>query len=284
MEGKICFVTGATSGIGLAVATALAQKGAAVVVGGRNSQKCEHICTKIKNITNNAKVDYLVADLSSQKEIRGLADQFNNKYDRLDVLVNNAGAKFTSRLTTVDGNEMTFALNHLSYFLLTQSLLPHLHASSSARIINVASEAHHGAKIDFNDLQNENHYIGKKAYNQSKLANILFTYELSRRLNGSSVTVNAMAPGGVITNFCFNNGWVSWLKHVGAHLLARNLIGPKTAAETIVYLATSDEVRSVSGQYFFEKKMLKSSLASYDKDSAEKLWGISRELTTKAFK
>jgi NAD(P)-dependent dehydrogenase (short-subunit alcohol dehydrogenase family) len=284
MEGKICFVTGATSGIGLAVATALAHKRAAVVVGGRNPQKCEYICAKIRTVTNNAKIDYLIADLSSQKEVRRLADHFNNKYDRLDVLVNNAGAKFASRVTTVDGNEMTFALNHLSYFLLTQLLLPRLHASSSARIINVASEAHHGAKIDFKDLQNENNYIGKKAYNQSKLANVLFTYELSRRLNGSSVTVNAMAPGGVITNFCRNNGWVSWLKHVGAHILARNLIGPKTAAETIVYLATSDEVQSVSGKYFFEKKTITSSLVSYDKDSANKLWEISMELTRKAFK
>ena len=284
MDGKICLVTGATSGIGLAVATALAKLGAIVIIVGRNPQKCEHTCIKIKTIKNNAMVDYLVVDLSSQAEIRGLANHFNNKYDRLDVLVNNAGAKFVSRSTTVDDYEMTFALNHLGYFLLTQLLLPRLHASGDARIINVASGGHAGAKINFNDLQNENNYFGKKAYNQSKLANILFTYELSKRLNGSDVAVNAMNPGGVITNFCRNNGWVSWLKHVGAHILAGNLIGPKKAAETIVYLAASDEIRGVSGKYFFEKKPINSSTVSYDKLCAKRLWDISMELTAKTLK
>jgi NAD(P)-dependent dehydrogenase (short-subunit alcohol dehydrogenase family) len=281
MDEKICLITGATSGIGLAAATALARKGAVVIIGGRNSQKCKHVCKNLKNTTNNVMVDYLVADLSSQKQIGELVDNFKKKYDRLDVLVNNAGAKFVSRTITVDGYEMTFALNHLGSFLLTRLLLPCLRASNDARIINVASGAHNGAKIDFNDLQNEKNYIGKRVYGESKLANILFTYKLARHLNESSVTVNAMTPGGVITNFCRNNGWMSWLKHVGAHLLARNLKGPKTAAETIIYLATSDEVRGVSGKYFFEKKTIDSSLASYDKDNAEKLWDISMELTKK---
>jgi NAD(P)-dependent dehydrogenase (short-subunit alcohol dehydrogenase family) len=282
MDGKVCLITGATSGIGIAAATALVRKGAAVIIGGRNSQKCKHVCKKLRNTTNNAMVDYLVADLSSQEQIRELADNFKKKYDRLDVLVNNAGAKFVSRTITVDGYEMTFALNHLSYFLLTRLLLPRLHTGSDARIINVASGAHYGARIDFNDLQNENNYIGKRVYGESKLANILFTYELARRLNESSVTVNAMTPGGVITNFCRNNGWVSWLKHVGAHLLARNLKRPKTAAETIIYLATSDKVRGVSGKYFFEKKTIDSSSASYNKDNAKKLWDVSMELTMKS--
>lgn len=279
MNGKISMVTGGTSGIGQATASALARLGARVIVVGRNPVKCDRVCGRIKAETGNGEVESIVADLSSQNDIRELAAQFKSKFDRLDVLVNNAGAKFVKRLMTVDGYEMTFALNHLAYFHLTQLLLEDLQASGNARIINVASGAHGGSEIDFDDLQNEKHYIGKRAYNQSKLANILFTYELSRRLEGKRVTVNAMAPGGVITNFCRNNGWISWAKHVTAHILARNLIGPQKAAETIVYLATSPDVKSVTGKYFFDKKQVASSAVSYNKDSAKKLWDLSLAIT-----
>ena len=279
-DEKICLVTGATSGIGLATARGLAEKGFTTIFVGRNLKKCERVCHKIISSTGNSKISYFVADLSSQKDIRQLADQFQSRFGKLDVLVNNAGAKFVSRDTTVDGYEMTFALNHLGYFLLTHLLIDHLKACGSARIINVSSGAHGGAMIDFEDVQNEQNYIGKRAYGQSKLANLLFTYELARRLDGTGVTVNAMAPGGVITNFCRNNGWVSWAKHVTAHILARNLIGPQKAAETIIYLATSPEVEGVSGKYFFEKKPIPSSTASYDMESAKRLWGISEAMTS----
>ena len=275
MSGKICLITGATSGIGLATARALAGMGATVIGVGRNPVKCERVCRMLKAATGNTAVEFMVADLSSQDDIRQLADRFKNKFDRLDVLVNNAGAKFVKRLKTVDGYEMTFALNHLAYFLLTHLLTAHLQVSGNARVINVASGAHGGAFIDFDDLQNEKQYIGKKAYNQSKLANILFTYELSRRLDGKGVAVNTMAPGGVITNFCRNNGWISWAKHVTAHILARNLIGPEKAAETIVYLAASPEVEGISGQYYFDKMPIQSSPASYDEECAKTLWDVS---------
>ncbi len=209
-------VTGATSGIGAATALALAKQGATAIVVGRSQIKCEKTVSKIKANTGNPLIDYLLADLSSQKDIRQLSEQVKSRHNRLDVLINNAGAKFVSRMETVDGCEMFFALNHLAYFLLTNLLLDLL-KESEARIINVSSGAHGGCPgISFDDLQGEKGYIGKQAYAQSKLANILFTYELSMRLEGTGVSVNALHPGGVATNFCRNNGWVSWLKHITA--------------------------------------------------------------------
>ena len=279
MAGKICMITGATSGIGFATATALAAKGATTIIVGRNPQKCINACNKIRSVTGNDEVESLVADLSSQKDIRRIAGQFAKGFDRLDVLVNNAGAKFVKRYTTSDGYEMTFALNHLAYFLLTKLMLDHLHASGNARIINVSSGSHSGMVIDFSDLQCKKEYIGKIAYGRSKLANLLFTYELDRRLKGSKISVNAMAPGGVITNFCKNNGWISWGKHVVAHILARNLIGPQTASDTIVYLSTSSEVEGVSGKYYYKRMAIESSPDSYDESCAKLLWDISNKLT-----
>jgi len=280
MAGKICIVTGATSGIGEATARGLAQHGATVIVVGRNPQKGADTVNKIKSKTGNSAVKFMHADLSSQKDIRRLTEQFKSNYQQLDVLVNNAGGKFLSRQETVDGYEMTFALNHLAYFLLTNLLIDPLKASGKARIINVSSGAHSGcSKINFDDLQFKKGYIGKKAYEHSKLANILFTYELARRLQGTGITVNAVHPGGVITNFCKNNGWVSWAKHVTAHLIARNLVGPTEGAKTSVYLATSSDVEGVSGKYFSNLKAIRSSHASYDEDAARRLWDVSLELT-----
>ena len=280
MSGKICMVTGATSGIGEATAFALAKQGADVVVVGRNPRKGADTVSKIKSKTGNSSVKFMLADLSSQKDIHRLAEQFKSNYQRLDVLVNNAGGKFLSRQETVDGYEMTFALNHLAYFMLTNLLFVPLKASGKARIINVSSGAHSGClKINFDDLQFKKGYIGKKAYEHSKLANILFTYELARRLKGTGIIVNAVHPGGVITNFCKNNGWVSWAKHVVAHLLARNLVGPTEGAKTSVYLATSPDVEGVSGRYFSNLKETHSSNASYDEDAARRLWDASLELT-----
>lgn len=273
-------VTGATSGIGKATALALAQQGATTIVVGRNQKRCRQTINRIKNKTGNSLVEYLLVDLSSQRDIRQLSDQFKKKYQHLDVLINNAGAKILSRQVTVDGYEMTFALNHLAYFLLTNLFLDLLKKSGKARIINVSSGAHGGCSgIKYDDLQSEKGYIGKQAYAQSKLANVLFTYELSRRLEGTGVTVNALTPGGVATNFCKNNGWISWLKHVTAHLKARDLIGPKEGAKTSVYLAISPEVEGVTGKYFSNQKPVRSSDASYDKEAAERLWNVSLELT-----
>ncbi len=280
MQGKICMVTGATSGIGAATSLALARQGATTIVVGRDQRKSRQTVEKIRAVTGNSSVDCLVADLSSQKDIHELAEQFKKRHDRLDVLVNNAGAKIVSRQVTVDGYEMSFALNHLAYFLLTNLLLDPLKNAGKARIINVSSGAHGGCSgMDFDDLQGEKGYIGKKAYAQSKLANILFSYELSRRLEGTGITVNALAPPGAATNFCKNNGWISWLKHVTAHVLARDLAGPAEAAKTSIYLATSPEVEGVTGKYFIDKKPVRSSDASYDKEAAGRLWNVSLELT-----
>ena len=278
---KICLITGATSGIGRAAAQGIATLGFTTVVVGRARKKCDRVCRQLIAQTGNPNIKYMLADLSVQGDIHRLADQFQDRFDRLDILINNAGAKFLTRMTTVDGIEMTFGLNHLSYFLFTRRLIGCLKDTGNARIINVSSGSHIGAKIDFDDLQNENKYIGQEAYIQSKLANLLFTYELARRLQGTGITVNAMAPGAVFTNYSRNNGWISWAKHVTYHVLAGNLIGPRKAAETILYLATSTDVAGITGKYFFEMQPTVSSPASYDEADAQRLWEISKKLTCK---
>jgi len=231
-------------------------------------------------VTGNSSVDYIVADLSSFKDIHDLSEELKTRIPHLDVLINNVGARFVKRQVTVDGYEMTFSLNYLGHFLLTHLLLDLLEKSKSARIINVASSAHGGcSNISFDDLQSQTEYNGKHAYAQSKLANILFTYELSRRLAGKEISVNALHPGGVATNFSRNNGWISWLKHVTAHLLARNLVGPAEGAKTINYLATSPDVEGISGKYFYNMEPVGSSKASYDEEAARQLWDVSLQLT-----
>lgn len=280
MAGKICLVTGATSGIGKATSIGLARRGAAVIVAGRNRHKCERTVNRIKLATGNGRVEYLVADLCNQKEIRFLAEQVHDRYPHLDVLINNAGAKFASRRQTADGYEMSFALNHLSGFMLTHLLLDLLKKNDNARIINVTSGAHKTCPgVRFDDLQGEKSYYGKHAYSQSKLASILFTYALAGRLQGTGITVNAVHPGGAATGFCKNNGMAGWLKHILAHIMAGNLITAATAARTILHLAASPEVQGVSGKYFVKQKPVPSSPASYDMDAAERLWAISIELT-----
>ena len=174
---------------------------------------------------------------------------------------------------------MTFALNHLAYFHMTLCLMDVLMNAEKARIISVSSGAHSGQTFDFNNLQNEGDFIGKIAYGQSKLANILFTYELARKLKGTQITVNALHPGGVATNFCRNNGIISWGKHILAHTLARNLVSPQEGAKTSVYLAVSKEVEGISGQYFVKNKQVQSSVASHDENIAQKLWQVSLQLT-----
>jgi retinol dehydrogenase-12 len=276
MYGKTCMVTGATSGIGAVTAQALAQQGATVIVVGRSPDKCTATVNQIKDQTGNPAVEFMVADLSAQKEIRQLAHQFKSRHQRLDVLVNNAGAIFLRRQETVDGLEMTFALNHLSYFLLTNLLLDTIKASAPARIVNVSSRAHRGAQIHFDDLQGRSSYSGQRAYGQSKLANVLFTYELARRLEGAGITVNALHPGVVASNFAMNNGSIVSLFMRLFHWIA---ISPEKGAQTSIYLATSPDVEGVTGKYFVDKKAVPSSPASYDQADAKRLWQVSAELT-----
>ena len=276
MSGKICLVTGATNGIGKAAAQTLAQMGATVVIVGRNPPKTTQLVDEIRAASGNPNVDSLLADLSSQQEIRRLAEEFTSRYPHLHVLLNNAGGTFATRQLSVDGIEMTFALNHLAYFLLTNLLLNRLKASAPARIINVSSGAHSGGEIEFDNLQGERSYSSFEPYANSKLANILFTAELARHLEGTGVTVNALHPGLVNTGFGKNNpGFL--MKIVGAiiPLIARP---PEKGAETSIYLASSPEVQGKSGKYFVDCKETRPASQATDLAVARKLWDVSAEL------
>jgi retinol dehydrogenase 14 len=273
---KVCLITGATSGIGKATALGLANMGAKVVMVGRDRGRGEDALAEIKEKSANASVDLMLADVSSQEEIRRLADEFKEAYARLDVLVNNAGVFRSERITTADGIETTFAVNHLAYFSLTNLLLDALKASAPSRIVNVSSGDHSNGTIDFDDLQGEKGYKGAKAYSQSKLANVLFTYELARRLQGTGVTANCLHPGVVGTNF--GNG-VSGVFGFMVRALRPLMKSPEKGAETSIYLASSPEVEGLSGRYFVKKVEARSSDVSYDEWTARRLWEVSAELT-----
>ena len=275
IQRKTVLVTGATNGIGLVTALELARMGAHVTIISRNASKCALVAEEIKSKTGN-QVEFIAEDLSTLAGIKRAANQFSEHHKILDVLVNNAGGLYLKRSVTPDGFEMTFALNHLNYFLLSNLLLPNLKASSSARVVNVASGSHMGEKIDFDDLQSEKHYAGFRAYGQSKLANILFTYELARRLEGSGVTVNVLHPGYVDTGIPLNNGILGIIAKLYASLFAQT---PEEGARTSIYLASSPEVQGVSGKYFVNCTSVESSPEIYDKLAAEKLWQISQKLT-----
>jgi NAD(P)-dependent dehydrogenase (short-subunit alcohol dehydrogenase family) len=275
---KICLVTGATSGLGRATADAFARRGYLTLLVGRNRARCIDASTGIRSRYPDACVEYLVADLSCMQQSRELGRHLREKYNCLDVLVNNAGARFNRRHETREGLEMTIALNHLAYFYLTRSVLPLLQRSQDARIINVTSGAHRRAEIDFDDLQGERKYSGKSAYNQSKLANILFTYELSRRLDGRSISVNAFNPGGMATRFARNNGTLLWLRHIAAQIWMKDLRPVAVCAEDILYLATAPDLRKVTGKYFDGRKMVPSSDKSYDTRDAMRLWQLSEKI------
>jgi NAD(P)-dependent dehydrogenase (short-subunit alcohol dehydrogenase family) len=272
MNGKICLVTGATNGIGKATAQALAQLGAAVVIVGRSAPRTAQVVEEIRAASGNENVDSLLADLSSQQEVRRLANEFKSKYSHLHVLINNAGGFFMRRQLSVDGIEMTFALNHLASFLLTNLLLNTIKVSAPARIINVSSDAHTSGKIDFDNLQGERRY-SPGAYGNSKLANILFTIELARRLEGTRVTANALHPGLVATGFAQNNGRViATLVRLFMPLVARS---PEKGAETPIYLASSPSVEGITGKYFHDSHMIPPAPQATDMVVARKLWDVS---------
>jgi NAD(P)-dependent dehydrogenase (short-subunit alcohol dehydrogenase family) len=284
INGKIILVTGATTGIGEWTANKLAAQGAQVVIHGRNQERCTAAVERIRGQSGNSAVESLAADLSSQAEVRRLAQEFCLRYPRLDVLVNNAGAFFLRRHYSVDGIEMTLAVNHFSYFLLTLELLDVLKASAPARIVNVASNSHWRQRLNFEHLDGGWFYQGWKAYGQSKLANILFTYELAHCLENEAaparVTVNALHPGFVATNIGKNNGLLAqWFVPV----FQRNALTPEQGAETSIYLASSPEVEGVSAKYFVDKREVPSSPESYDREAAAQLWQVSEELTGKVY-
>jgi len=276
MEGKLCMVTGATSGIGFCTALELASMGASVVIIGRNEAKCQATVDRIRNECSSSSVSFYVADLSSQAQIRQLSQKFHEQFDHLDVLVNNAGGFFLFRKLSAEGIEMTFALNHLAYFLLTGLLIDMLRISPAARVINVSSGSHWNKKLDFKDIQMAKFYDPIQAYGRSKLANILFTNELSRRLAGTRITANSMTPGIVATDI--------WKK---VHPLLTpilfpviKLLGntPEEGAQTSIYLTTSPDVSGISGKYFVDMREVKPDPTTYNAQIAHQLWQKSAEL------
>jgi len=280
LESKIIMVTGATSGIGKVTADALVGMGATVILVGRNPQKMNDVVAELRQKhQTHQRVDSMLADLSSLSEIRALSETVHQRYDQLDVLVNNAGGMFMKRMESPDGIELTFALNHLSYFYLTNLLLGLIKNSESGRIVNVASKAHMGASLDFEDLELKKGYSGFKAYGRSKLANILFTKELARRLEDTVVTVNALHPGFVATNFGKgNNGWFYKLV---MPLFTLAAISPEEGAETSIYLASSPDITGKSGLYFEQKKAVNPSAQALDLKTAARLWEVSAEMVAK---
>lgn len=281
MQNKVVLVTGATNGIGEVAARELAAMGAEVVIVSRNAKRCEESVARIRQATDNDKVSYISGDLSLMSEVRDVASQFLAKHDRLDVLLNNAGAFFNDRKVTTEGYEMTFALNHLNYFLLTHLLLDTLKKTANetgdVRVVNVSSDAHRGGSLKFDDLNKEKSFSGFGAYSDSKLMNVVFTYELARRLEGTGISTNALHPGFVQTGFGKNNNQlIATLVGAVQALFAKS---PDQGAETSVYLASSPELRGVTGRYYSNKKAVKSNARSYDEASWRRLWEISEELT-----
>jgi NAD(P)-dependent dehydrogenase (short-subunit alcohol dehydrogenase family) len=277
MQGKICMVTGATSGIGKETALGLAQMGATVVIIGRDRARGEAAQSEIKTKSGNNEVDLLLADLSSQESIRRLAESFLQKYTQLHVLINNAGVFMLTRRETVDGLEMTFAVNQLAPFLLTNLLLDVLKASAPARIVNVSSDAHEAGYIRIDDLQSEKQYRFMRPYGQSKLAVVLFTYELARRLQGTGVTANCLHPGFVATNI--GQSGVGSVGRAVVKFIFSNLgISPEEGAKTSIYLASSPDVEGVTGKYFVKSIPKRSAAISYDETLQRKLWEESARL------
>ncbi len=277
LAGKDIVVTGATDGIGKVTARELAKMGASVTIVGRDAAKGEAVVRELRQAAGHDRIGFVAGDLATQKGVRAAAAVIKGRLKKLDVLVNNAGAVFMKRELTDDGIERTFALNHLGYFLLTHELLGLLKASAPSRIVTVASAAHQGAKLDMSDLQNAKNYSGFRVYGQSKLANIYFTYELARRLQGTNVTANCLHPGFVASRFGNNTGGVfrlliGWAKMVAA-------ISEDNGAKTSVFLASSPEVQGVNGKYFDKCAAVPSSAVSNDVDIARALWRESERLT-----
>jgi NAD(P)-dependent dehydrogenase (short-subunit alcohol dehydrogenase family) len=276
-KNSVAVVTGANSGMGKATSIELARIGARVVMLCRSKARGEEALSEVRALSGNNSVELMLCDLGSQKSIEGFCGEFKKKYNRLDVLVNNAGVILPGRHQTADGYELQFGVNHLGHFLLTNRLLDLLIASAPSRIVNVSSGAHKAGRIHFEDVNLKKNYTLFRAYSQSKLANILFTYELAERLKGTGVTANCLHPGAVATSMGIN-------RDTGFGTLITGILKPffqtsEQGAETAIYLATSSEVEGVTGKYFYRRKPVPSSKRSYDKAHAKKLWDLSEKLT-----
>lgn len=286
LQDKYVLMTGATDGIGLAAAEALAARGARIGLIARNRAKAEAVARRLEEVCAGRTVDVFIADLASQRDVRRVAAEVLARCPRVDVLANNAGAMFESRLVTAEGVEMTWAVNHLAPFLLTTLLLDRLRASGSARVVTTASHGHKMAKagIDFADLGGERHYrpFGKWTggatlrYGETKLANILFTAELARRTEGTGVTVHCFDPGLVATNFNQNNGWMARATMAAMRVFSRTAA---QGAETLVWLAASPVLPGDAGGYYVDKQLQVPSAAARDTSAARRLWEVSEEQT-----
>lgn len=280
MNGKVCMITGANSGIGKATAIGLAKRGASLVLVCRDQTRAKEAIAEIKEKTGSESIDLILADLSSQKEIHKLVSEFRKRYDKLHVLINNAGVNLHKLTLTEDGIETTFAVNYLAHFMLCNLLFDILQKSAPSRIINVASSVQ-AKSFDFDDFNSDKHYRQLKAYSQSKLAVVLFTYEFARKIEGTRVSVNCLHPGYVKTKMIRN--FRPFVKYF-YHLVGLFMINPKKGAKTSIYLASSPEIDGASGKYFKKKKKAESVKISYDKDTAKKLWDLSVKLTKLDFK
>lgn len=277
LEGKVFLVTGATEGIGKAAALEFAERGADLTIVGRNREKTERVLGELRAAAGGSPVEMLIGDLSVVSEARRVVGEFKAKKQRLDVLVNNAGAIFSKKQISSDGLEMTFALNHLGYFVLTTELLDLLKATPGSRVVSTSSGAHFMGKLDLGDVARcEKGYSTWRAYGDSKLANVLFTRELSRRL-GEGHAANCIHPGWVHTGFAMNNkGVMANLVGATASVFART---PKKGAETIVWLATAPEAAGINGEYLHDKKVSATSKRAKDDALAGQLWELSQKLS-----
>lgn len=279
LTGKTCVITGATSGIGRSAALALGCLEANLILVGRNERAGHDVVRLLQRRTPSARFQFIRSDLSQLTDVRALAATIARDCDLVDVLMNNAGARFDSYHKTNEGIELTFATNYLGHFLLTCLLSEQLARAPAARVITVSSGGHFGASGDGEWYFGLANYDRRLAYAKSKLANVLFAYELARRLTDTRVTSNAVDPGGVASNFSRNNGLVSWVRHLAAHALRRQLTTPRKGAETLVYLAVSEQVRGVTGRYFRHNREVESSVASHNLEQARRLWDLSVDLT-----
>ena len=280
MRGLTCLITGATDGIGKETAIELAKKGCNLILIGRNKEKGEKVVEEIRKVADSyVDIDYFTADLMLMKEVSRVADEVSRKYPKIDVLLNNVGAYFAFRDVTEEGFERTFALNHLGYFLMTKKLLPLVEKSDYKRIVNVSSSAHYGIDFEFDNMNGEKKYSGFDVYKKSKLANVMFTYELAKRIEGTGITANCLHPGFVSTNFGKNNNFL-W-RNVIRVAMWLTAISVKNGAKTSIHLACSDEVKDITGRFFANSQIKKGSSKAKNEEHNRKLWELSEEFVEK---
>ena len=276
MNGRTCLITGATDGIGKEAAIELAKKGCNLILIGRSKEKGEKVVEQIRKVAeSHVDIDYFTADLMLMKEVSRVADEVSRKYPRIDILLNNVGAYFAFRDVTEEGFERTFALNHLGYFLMTKKLLPLVEKSDYKRIVNVSSSAHYGIDFEFDNMNGEKKYSGFDVYKKSKLANVMFTYELAKRVKDKGITANCLHPGFVSTNFGKNNNFL-W-RNVIRMAMMLTAISVKDGAKTSIHLACSDKVKDITGRFFANCEVKKGSSKAKNEEHNQKLWDLSEE-------